>query len=95
MAIFLGNIQFHQVESELGYRLTDSDKAIWDEFHNDNANLAGMDQCFHVFDMPRMIACKGADAMAAVLQIFTEDKLVKACGRFEVGMWTQDDEQLR
>lgn len=84
MDIYLGNITFSQVEEKLGYRLTDDDKPIWDEFHNDKADLSGKDSSFHVFDLPRCIQFKGEPAKEAILRMFTKDKLVKQMGQFMV-----------
>ena len=80
----LGNIQFNQIEKKLGYRLNDSDKKIWDKFHNNNANLKNMMSSFHVFDIPRAIVFKGEDAKNAIIKMFTSDKLVSPCGEIQV-----------
>ena len=84
MNIYLGNIQFSEVEEKLGYRLTGDDKKIWDEFHSDHANLDEKESCFHVFDMPRCICFKGNPAKEALLKMFTPDKIIKSVGRFAV-----------
>ncbi len=84
MNIYLGNIQFNQVEIHLGYKLTDEDKILWDKFHNDMANLSGMEHCFHVFDIPRCIKYKGEDAKNAILKMFLPNKITEAKGTFEV-----------
>ncbi len=81
----LGNLQFNQMEEKLGYRLEESDKMIWDKYHNNNANLDGMGQCFHVFDIPRSIVFRGEEAKQAILTMFTKSKLVNPCGEFGVG----------
>ncbi len=84
MNIYLGNIQFDEIENKLGYRLTEEDKKIWKEFHCDAADLSGKESCFHVFDMPRCIKFKGEGAKSAILKMFTSDKLVNPIGRFQV-----------
>jgi len=84
MDIWLGNIQFDQVEDKLGYKLTDDDKKLWDKYHCSNADLSGKESCFHVFDMPVCIHVKGEPAKDAILKMFTNDKLVKSLGEFRV-----------
>lgn len=84
MNIYLGNIRFNQVEEELGYKLTDEDKKLWDKFHNNTANLSGKDECFHIFDIPRCIKFKGEGAKNAILEMFTPDKIVNPVGTFAV-----------
>jgi hypothetical protein len=84
MSIYLGNTQFDQVEERLGYKLTEDDKIIWDEFHSNNADLAEKDSCFHVFDIPTCIVFKGEAAKQAIIKIFTPDKIVKTIGQFMV-----------
>lgn len=84
MYIRLGNVQFHQVENVMGYRLTEKDKSLWDKFHDDNANLANKETGFHIFDTPKSIVFKGEDAKAAIIEMFSPDKLVESRGRFSV-----------
>ena len=84
MGFRLGNVKFDEVYEHLGYELTDEDKKIWDKFHNNNANLDGMEQCFHVFAMPLCILFKGQQAKEAILKIFTADKLTNPKGEFQV-----------
>ena len=84
MNICLGNLQYKDVESRLGFRLTKSDKIIWDKYHNNKADLSGMDSCFHVFDIPTCIHFKGEPAKDAILSMFTSDKLVNPVGEFHV-----------
>ena len=86
MSIYLGNIQFSQVRSMLGYQLTDEDRNIWDKYHNSKADLSGMDSCFHVFYLPLSIHVKGDAAREAIIKMFTEDKLVEPMGEIEVCM---------
>lgn len=84
MNIYLGNITFSQVEEHLGYKLTDDDKVLWDKYHNDKADLSGMESCFHVFHIPTCIQFKGEDAKNAILKMFTPDKITNAVGKFHV-----------
>lgn len=84
MNIYLGDIQFNEVEEKLGYKLTNEDKKIWDEYYCDYADLSKKESCFHVFDMPRCIKFKGDAAKQAILKMFTPDKLVKSLGKFAV-----------
>ncbi len=84
MSIYLGNIRFDQVEATLGYRLTDEDKATWNEFHSNAADLSDKPSSFHVFDIPRCIQFKGEPAKQAILKMFTSDKLVNPMGKFQV-----------
>ncbi len=84
MNIYLGNIQFNEVEEKFGYRLTDEDKIIWDKYHCHSADLSEKPSCFHLFDMPRCIKFKGEEAKNAILKMFTSDKLVNPMGRFAV-----------
>lgn len=84
MNIYLGNIQFDQVENHLGYKLTDEDKILWDKFHNDTADLSGKESSFHIFDIPKCIKFKGDDAKSAIIKMFTPDKITEAKGKFEV-----------
>lgn len=84
MSIFLGNIQFDEVEEKLGYKLTDDDKKIWDEFHCQKADLSSKDACFHVFDIPRCIQVKGVGAGTAILKMFTPEKITNPMGTFQV-----------
>jgi hypothetical protein len=82
MGVFLGSIQFNQVEEILGYRLTEEDKKIWDKYHSNTAELK--DNTFHVFHIPTCIHYKGEEAKEAILQMFTKDKLVNPTGKFRV-----------
>ena len=84
MNIYLGNIRFDQVMEKLGYKLTEEDRIIWNKYHNDNADLSGMESSFHVFDIPRCIQFKGEHAKKAILAMFTPDKLVAPVGEFMV-----------
>jgi hypothetical protein len=84
MNIYLGNITFDKVESKLGYRLTKEDRIIWNKFWNSNADLLGMDSCFHIFEMPIEIHFKGEAAKNAIVKMFTPDKIVEAKGQFRV-----------
>ena len=84
MNIYLGNIQFNQVESHLGYKLTDDDKLIWDKYHCDKADLSDKESCFHIFDIPRSIKFKGEAAKSAILKMFTSEKITEAKGQFAV-----------
>lgn len=80
----LGNIQFSQVESMLGYKLTKEDEEIWNKFHCNNANLEGKSSCFHVFHIPTCIVFKGEEAKKSILKMFTPEKIVKQLGEFAV-----------
>jgi len=82
--MFLGNLQFHQVKEFLGYELNEEDKKVWNKYHNDKANLDGMNSCFHVFLFPTCIVVKGNDANIAIKKIFTPDKIVEPKGEFRV-----------
>jgi len=84
MSIYLGNITFNQVFDKLGYKLTNQDKIIWSKYHNSKADLSGMDDCFHVFDIPIEIHFKGKNAREAIMKMFTSDKLVESKGTFKV-----------
>ena len=48
MGIFLGNTQFNQVEERLGFKLSEDDKELWNEFHCDSANLSEKESCLAV-----------------------------------------------
>jgi len=84
MNISLGNITFNEVREKLGYQLTEEDKIIWDKYHNEKADLSDMENCFHVFDMPRAIHFKGEEAKNVIIKMFTPDKLVESKGKFAV-----------
>ena len=84
MNIYLGNIQFDQVEEKLGYKLTEEDKLLWDKYYIHNADLSGKESGFHVFDIPTCISFKGEEAKNAILKMFTHDKIVKSVGKFMV-----------
>jgi len=84
MIIFLGNIQFHEVEEKLGYKLTDADKELWDKFYSNSADLSDKKSCFHIFDIPRCITFKGKDAKAAILKMFAPGKITNPIGKFYV-----------
>jgi hypothetical protein len=84
MNIYLGNIQFNQIESHLGYKLTDEDKILWDKYHCDVADLSAKESCFHVFDIPRCIKLKGEGAKNAILKMFTSNKITNPIGQFTV-----------
>lgn len=84
MNIYLGNLQFNQIESHLGYKLTEEDKILWNKYHIDNADLLGKESGFHVFDMPCCIKFKGEEAKNAILKMFTPEKIVEAKGIFHV-----------
>lgn len=80
VTIWLGDVGFHEVAKMLGYKLTESDKAMWNKYYNPNADLSGMEHCFHVFDMPRCIRFRGDEAMDAIKQMFTPDKIIPNAG---------------
>lgn len=84
MSILLGNIQFDEVREKLGYQLTEQDRAVWDKYHNNSADLSGMDSSFHVFDIPRAIYFRGDEAKNALLSMFSCDKLVEPKGQIGV-----------
>jgi len=84
MNIYLGNIQFDQVEEMLGYKLNDDDKIIWDKYHSNNVDFSDKESCFHVFDIPRCIQFKGEEAGNAILKMFMPDKITKSIGTFQV-----------
>jgi extradiol dioxygenase family protein len=84
MSIFLGNIQFNQIREHLGYQLREDDKLIWEQYHNNSADLSCKESSFHVFDIPKCIQFKGEAAKQAILTMFTPDKLVESKGRFKV-----------
>jgi hypothetical protein len=65
MNIYLGNITFNQVRDKLGYQLTDEDKVLWDKYHNEQADLSGMESSFHVFEIPLSMHFKGNAAKKA------------------------------
>ena len=82
--MMLGNIEFNQVEKMLGYKLNDEDKKIWNKYHNSNANLNNMENCFHIFHIPTCIVFKGELAKNAILKMFTNDKITNPVGQFRV-----------
>jgi hypothetical protein len=84
MSIYLGNIRFDQVADCLGYSLTEQDKILFDEFHNSKSDLGGMESSFHIFDIPKCIVFKGEKAKAAILKLFTKDKMTKVMGAIPV-----------
>ena len=86
MNIFLGDIQFNEIESKFGYKPTEADKKLWDEFYCSSADLSKSDKesCFHLFDMPRCIQFKGEAAKAAIMEMFDSEKLVNPMGKFHV-----------
>ena len=84
MNIYLGNTEFDQVLDRLGFKLTEADRLLWNEYHNPKADLSGMDNCFHVFDIPTEIHFKGEKAKEAILKMFSSDKLVTPMGRIQV-----------
>lgn len=84
MTIMLGNISFGEVEDKLGFKLTKEDKALWNQYHCELADLSEKESCFHVFDIPRCITVKGEEAKDALLKMFTPEKIVKAMGSFAV-----------
>lgn len=84
MNIYLGNLTFDQVFDRLGYKLTEEDRKIWNEFHSDAADLSEKESCFHIFDMPTEIHFKGKKAKDAILKMFTPDKLIEPKGTFRV-----------
>jgi len=93
MNIFLGNITFDQVEEKLGYKLNETDKVLWDKYHSNKADLSDKENCFHVFDIPRVVHFKGDEAMIAILKMFTKDKMVKAVGEIPVCKVTDKKEE--
>ena len=84
MNIYFGNIQFNQVLEKLGYKLTEEDRIIWNKYHNDTADLSGMESSFHVFEMPLCIKFKGEAAKQALFAMFTPDKIITAMGYIPV-----------
>lgn len=74
MNIRLGNVQFDEILDKTGFQLVESDRELWNKYHNNKADLSGMETSFHVFDIPRCIVFKGEDAKNAILEMFTPDK---------------------
>lgn len=77
MNIYLGNIDFDDIEENYGYKLNEEDRLLWNKYYNHKADLSGMEQCFHCFEIPKCIIVKGNDAFEAIKTIFTKDKLIK------------------
>ncbi len=84
MSIWLGNVQFNQVEKMLGYQLNEKDKKLWDKYHSNIADLSDKESCFHIFVIPRSIQFKGEKAKEAIIKMFTPDKITKSIGEFGV-----------
>ena len=84
MSIWLGNILFDQVEEDLGYKLNEEDRKLWNQFHDNSADLSGKESCFHVFYLPTCIHFKGKEAKEAIIKMFTPEKIVKSMGTFKV-----------
>jgi len=82
--IKLWNIQFNQVEELLWYRLTNEDKALWDKFHSQKADLSDKDTCFHAFVIPTCIVVKWGEAIQAIRTMFTPEKIVNSVWTFPV-----------
>lgn len=84
MGIVLGNVLFDEIEGRTGYRLTEEDRKLWDQYHNPNADLSGKESSFHVFDIPLCIHFRGEGAKSAILSMFTSEKLIEPKGKFTV-----------
>lgn len=80
----LGNVQFEQVKELMGFDLNENDKIIWNKYHNQNADLEGKKESFHVFLMPLCIVVKGDKAIEAIKKIFDNKKLVEPKGEIQV-----------
>ena len=84
MYIYLGNVTFDKVFDETGYKLTEEDRAIWDKYHSNKADLSEKNSCFHIFSMPLEIHFKGDEAKEALFKIFTPDKCIEPKGHFNL-----------
>ena len=77
MSALLGTVNFEDVEVYYGYKLTETDKKIWDEYFNQCADFSDAKSSFFCVEHPPCIIYKGESALRAIKQIFTKDKKIK------------------
>lgn len=71
MAIYLGNFTVKRLEDEHSFTLSDEHRATLESMRQDNAENVKMDK-FHIFDIPRVIACGSKDTAIKVYEILKQ-----------------------
>jgi hypothetical protein len=81
----LGNLNLEQVERRSGFVFNQEDKELWRKYHNSNAELKGMDVCFHVFDIPFFVLLKGDEMKDIILKMFAPEKQINKGEQLHAG----------
>lgn len=82
MAIYLGNLTVKELEDKHSFTLSDEERATLESMRQDKAENVKSDK-FHVFDIPRVIACGSKDTAIKVYEILKQYSIK---GHIEIGV---------
>ena len=82
MAIYLGNFTVKELEDEHSFTLSDEHRATLESMRQDKAENVKSDK-FHIFDIPRVIACGSKDTAIKVYEILKQYSIK---GHLEIGV---------
>ena len=82
MAIYLGNFTVKELEDKHSFTLSDEERATLESMRQDKAENIKSDK-FHIFDIPRVIACGSKDTAIKVYEIL---KRYSIKGHIEIGV---------
>lgn len=82
MAIYLGNLTVKELEDKHSFTLSDEERATLESMRQDMAEVVKNDK-FHIFDIPRVIACGSKDTAIKVYEILKQYSIK---GHIEIGV---------
>lgn len=82
MVIYLGNLTVKELEDKHSFTLSDEERATLESMRQDKAENVQSDK-FHIFDIPRVIACGSKDTAIKVYEIL---KQYSINGHIEIGV---------
>lgn len=82
MAIYLGNLTTKELEDKHSFTLSDKHRAILESMRQNEAENVKSDK-FHIFDIPRVIACGSKDTAIKVYDILKQYSIK---GHVEIGV---------
>lgn len=71
MAIYLGNFTVKRLEDEHSFTLSNEHRSTLESMRQDDAQNVKSDK-FHIFDIPRVIACGSKDTAIKVYEILKQ-----------------------
>lgn len=82
MSIYLGNLTVKELESKHSFALSDEHRAALESMRQNQAENVKSDK-FHIFDIPRVIACGSKDTAIKVYEILKQYSIK---GHVEIGV---------